>query len=135
MRLYHVTPRRNAPNIFAGGILVSKALGDLPAVWLVSKSRLPWAIDHVSKRHGVHIDDVGVFRVRVRREDVRRFSCRGVWYTRYSVSATDLTGYKVYMEMLAEAVFEDEARDGSEGHVANRVDPRCPVPVIDISRR
>jgi hypothetical protein len=58
------------------GILPALARGSLKAVWLVSRSRLAWAIAHVRERHAV--SEVVVFRVRVSRGALVRRR-RGVW--------------------------------------------------------
>jgi hypothetical protein len=74
--LFHVSPVRNLRSIGRFGLLPSLARAGLRAVWLVSRSRLTWAIAHVRERHSVA--DVVVFRVAVSRSSLVRRR-RGVW--------------------------------------------------------
>lgn len=70
MKLFHVTPRSNQQAIYSQGLLVEKSQGRERVLWLVSRSRVEWAIRHVKQRHGV--DDVAVLYVRVKARAVRK---------------------------------------------------------------
>lgn len=111
MKLFHVTLRQNADSILQSGLEVWRAKGDLKACWLVSKRRVAWAIDHVCKRHKVRPEEVGIFSVRVKRDDVRRFHSRGIWYSRRDVGPSLVVSYQTYEEMVEEflAIGEDHA--------------------------
>ncbi|HEX5273545.1 MAG TPA: hypothetical protein VFW33_23780 [Gemmataceae bacterium] len=76
IELLNVSPARNTRPIVRFGLLPALARGRIKAVWLVSRSRLEWAIAHVRKRHAV--SEVGVFRVRLSRGALVRRR-RGVW--------------------------------------------------------
>jgi hypothetical protein len=73
---FHVSPARNTRSVLRFGILTALARGPSKAVWLVSRSRLSWAIAHVRERHAV--SEVVVFRVCVSRGALVRRR-RGVW--------------------------------------------------------
>jgi hypothetical protein len=73
---FHVSPARNTRSILRFGILPALAKGSHKAVWLVSRSRLEWAMAHVRARHAVA--EVAVFRVSVSRAALVRRR-RGVW--------------------------------------------------------
>ena len=76
-RLYHVTPIENHNSIVQNGLLLSFALNtSRPAVWLVSKSRLSWAIKHTLRRH--RASGVSIYVVTVPRGWLTR-AWRGVW--------------------------------------------------------
>lgn len=58
MKLYHVTPTRNINSILARGLLVKKSKTANKCIWLVMRSRLDWAIEHVAARHNVPTSEV-----------------------------------------------------------------------------
>lgn len=70
MKLFHVTPRRNQQSIYRDGLLVDKSQCRERVLWLVSRSRVEWAIRHVQQRHGS--DDVAVLYVKLKARDVRK---------------------------------------------------------------
>lgn len=74
--LYHISPVLNTASTLEDGLLVSERRTRAACIWLVSASRVPYAIRHVQRRHGV--TEVAVFQVRVRRGLLRR-QRRGVW--------------------------------------------------------
>lgn len=90
--LWHATPRRNVKSIRRRGLLASKSLGKLRAVWLHTASNMPWAVLHTAKRHRCPADDVIVIAVRVGRQLVRRGARRGLWYSTADVPADRLGG-------------------------------------------
>src|SRR5262249_30291308 len=79
MLLRHATPRRRLERILRGGLLCSKSLGRLKAVWLHAPGKTAWAILHTVKHHGGRVEDVIVLELDVPRSWLRR-SRRGLWY-------------------------------------------------------
>lgn len=77
---YHVTLKTNWMPIGVMGLQVSYSSGAMDAVWLVSKHKLQWAVQHVCNRYGVKPHDLCVVRVRVRRSWLRRNKVKGAWY-------------------------------------------------------
>ena len=79
MVLYHVTHRRNIASIDTRGLLPAKSTGKEQAVWLVSRSLVPWALGHTAAKRGRGpITKLVVYRCEVARSKVRRFA-RGTW--------------------------------------------------------
>jgi hypothetical protein len=60
---YHVTPQDNDASIEARGILPEKSRGKRKRSWFVCAERLPWAIKHVARRHGVAEDEIVVYLI------------------------------------------------------------------------
>lgn len=84
--LYHVTPYPHL--IEADGVIAhDRSVNKIKAVWLVTKTRIPWAISHVADRHGVDTYEVYVFEVRVPRGWLVRWfgRTRHTWYCPRSV--------------------------------------------------
>lgn len=77
---YHVTRANLWYPIGVHGLRVDYSEGAIGAIWLVSKHKLAWAVEHVCKRHNVRPQDVIVIRVRVRRSWLRRNKVKGAWY-------------------------------------------------------
>src|SRR5215831_20619136 len=69
---FHATTRANLSGILAHGLLVSKAQGKEPAIWLHTPSKVHWAIAHTQKRHGGSLEDVVILEVQVTRRALRR---------------------------------------------------------------
>ena len=101
---YHVSPAANVDSIQQFGLLVNKSQGRLRGVWLVTETRVPWAINHTKKRHGC--DTVLVLRVHIPRRwrlssQQIKTNMRGVWLVRRDIphglvlSCTE-TRYGVY---------------------------------------
>lgn len=72
VRVFHVTPARNAKSILKRGILCSKSKGKLRRIWLCDAERLNWALVHVARHHKTTPDqmrvftcEVNIFRLRV----------------------------------------------------------------------
>jgi hypothetical protein len=84
MLLRHATPRRTLPSISRRGLLCSMSRGRLPAVWLHSPSKTPWAVLHTVKRHGGRVEGVIIIEVDVPRGWLRRNRKR-LWYTPYDI--------------------------------------------------
>jgi hypothetical protein len=74
----HATPLRNVRSILRRGLLPSRALGRLRAVWLHTPGRTGWAIPHVAQRHHVAASAVAVLTLEVPRSWLRR-NRRGCW--------------------------------------------------------
>ena len=81
MILYHVSPAANRDSIAASGVLTEYSQGKLPLVWLVSESRVEWAIRHTRRRHLMGEGQVDVWRVKIGRAKLRRTGRRGRWAT------------------------------------------------------
>jgi hypothetical protein len=81
--LYHVTHKANWFSVGTQGLLEMYAGNGGRGIFLVSKSRLDWAFEHISKRLGVPKFDLVVVKVRVRRSRLTpvRFRSvkRGMW--------------------------------------------------------
>jgi hypothetical protein len=71
--MYHVTPRYNVASILEHGLQVDCAIGRIKGVWLCDALRLPWAIAHVAKHHGVDVVNLSAMAV-----DVSKYKLRGV---------------------------------------------------------
>lgn len=80
MYLYHVTHKSLWLSIGVQGLLLDYSSGAKAAIWLVSESRVSWAVAHVKSRDNVPAQDLIVVSVRVRRGVLRRNRLRGVWY-------------------------------------------------------
>lgn len=74
--LYHVSPGRNVESILTYGLEVARSIRFPLSVWLVSESRINWAVNHTFNRHDC--TKVDIYRVRVQRRRLIRFR-RGVW--------------------------------------------------------
>jgi hypothetical protein len=83
-RLYHITPSRNVSGILRDGLLLAHAQGRTPAIWLCARTLVPWAIQHVRRRHGVQA--VTILEVHIPRRHLAHFT-RGRWFTRVDISA------------------------------------------------
>ena len=79
MVLYHITPRRNMAIIDKYGLLPERATGKEKAVWLVTRTLIPWGLAHTATKPGKGpITRLVVYRVEVSRAQLRR-RCRGLW--------------------------------------------------------
>lgn len=91
MILYHVTVRENWFPIQTLGLLTqfNDEKVAMKGIFLVSKDRVKWAMDHVSSRHGRSIGELIVVTVRVRRSKLRKITFRtvknGVWLHRTDI--------------------------------------------------
>lgn len=63
MFLYHITERRLLGPIKRTGLRPDKARGILRAVWFVEGRLIPWAVDHVTSRRSVNVDDIVILQV------------------------------------------------------------------------
>jgi len=99
MRLYHVTNRCNQASIDATGLDPAKAShGVEKAVWLVSRSVVPWALAHTAAKPGRGgVADLVVYSVDVPRRDLKRFR-RGVWRCYRTVRPVGVTGSAEYTD-------------------------------------
>jgi len=83
MTLYHVTRKENWFPVQVLGLIADFGESKKPSVFLVSRSRIPWAIKHISKRDGVPQDEYIIVTVHVRRSKLSRLTwpgCkRGLW--------------------------------------------------------
>lgn len=83
MYLYHVTHKHNWFPVMTLGLQATYSHSLTLTVFLVTESKISWAMAHVCNRHGWDIDDCVVVAVRVRRANLRRVTwrgcTRGVW--------------------------------------------------------
>ncbi len=105
MLLRHATIVKNLPSIIKAGLLTSKSLGKLPAVWLCSAAKTLWATGHVVRRHGGRIESVVVLEVEVPRDWLRR-SKKGLWYCRRDISPDRIRGIITFGELTRSPVGE-----------------------------
>lgn len=66
MMLFHVSPRKNDASILKSGILLKYHKCYEPAVWLVKRDLLEWAIRHVKQRHKCEYVTVWAVRLKAR---------------------------------------------------------------------
>jgi len=78
--------KQNEASINKNGILPSKAKGATNHVWLHTFSNRHWAILHTAKKHGVSVEDVIIFEVKVTRKNltphnlvISKKAKRGFW--------------------------------------------------------
>ena len=90
MILFHCSPCDNETTIRALGLDLDFCQTAVHAIWLVTHSRLNWALRHASTRHNVAPDEIDVWRVRVSRRKVARYG-RGIWLSRVDVPPSALT--------------------------------------------
>lgn len=105
MLLRHATPRRNLRSIQRRGLLCSRSLGRLAAVWLVAPSQTSWAVLHTVRRHGGDCTSVSVLELDVPRRLLRRYK-RGLWYC-----TTDLDWQRVRRVLTFAEVSESPVTD------------------------
>jgi len=79
--LYHVTPSYNSEAIEVSGILPAFARRAHKASWYVKRSRIQWAILHVSNIHCVAVSDISVCAVLVEWKNMKRSGKEGMYYT------------------------------------------------------
>jgi hypothetical protein len=79
MTFYHVSHGDNWYSIVEHGLDTKRSTGRKPAIWLVTPSRLSWAISHVCRLKGYTPNDLVVFTVTVRRSWLQKTKMRGVW--------------------------------------------------------
>lgn len=91
MALYHVTLKTNRESIVREGLCPFYAKGKLRAVWLVSQSRILWAIVHICTRDKVNPHDVLVLECVVPLEEAKRFRA-GIHYTEKTIPVEDVWG-------------------------------------------
>ncbi len=91
VEFFHVSPARNLRSINRFGILPSMARQGMRVSWLVSRSKVAWAINHVRDRHSVA--DVVVFRIVVERTSLIRRR-RGVWTTDSAVLPSQIVSFR-----------------------------------------
>ena len=63
--MYHVTPRRNVPQIMREGLLVKHAKGKTKGIWLAHALRLPWLVCHISRHQKTRQEDLSILVVEV----------------------------------------------------------------------
>jgi hypothetical protein len=80
--LFHVTTARRLTNILTRGLLTKFAKGKLPAVWLVRRPMLWWAVAHVAARHKARLEELVALEVRVPKAWVRRHPGRLLYVTK-----------------------------------------------------
>ncbi len=105
MFLRHATLARNLASICRAGLLTSKSQGKLPAVWLCSAVKTPWAAIHVTRRHGGRIENVVVLEIDVPRSWLRR-SKRGLYYCRRDIPPERIRGVVTFASLSRSPVDE-----------------------------
>jgi hypothetical protein len=102
--LYHVTPRINYRSIYVFGLLLRAARDEPHEIWLVSASKVNWALAHCARRHAVPVDSLTVIAVDVprrwsmdgslsgntRTRKLKRYK-RGVWRCAVDIPSCRLT--------------------------------------------
>jgi hypothetical protein len=78
MTLYHVTHKNNWFPVQTVGLIAEFSQSRRQTVFLVTKSKIAWAIKHVSKRDGVPADEYIVVTVKVRRSRLTRMTWPGL---------------------------------------------------------
>jgi len=79
MIVYHVTPKSNLKSIKRNGVLPSLAQGTFKASWYVSIDLIPWAINHVARRHKVRHEDLILCVCAITAKDRYRHGRSGVY--------------------------------------------------------
>ena len=83
MILYHVSHKSNWFSVGVQGLLTDYARGRFQSVFLVARSKVPYAIRHISRLEGYPAEELIVVRVRVRRSWLSRLTWpgarRGLW--------------------------------------------------------
>lgn len=83
--LYHVTLDSNWQSIALLGLLTAFSEGRKDAIWLVSESRIRWAIGHISRLRHIEQERMILIKLTVRRSWLTRTSLRGVWVCREDI--------------------------------------------------
>lgn len=83
--LYHVSPESNLASINERGIDPTFSQGKLTTMYYVDEKRLFWAMLHVSRRHHVSLDQLRVFTVPVRRENMVKTALAGVYRSNFTL--------------------------------------------------
>lgn len=78
MTLYHVTHKNNWFPVQTLGLIAEFSQSRRQTVFLVTKSKIAWAIKHVSKRDGLPEDEYVVVTVCVRRSRLTRMTWPGL---------------------------------------------------------
>jgi hypothetical protein len=79
MRLYHATPMSNVQSILENGVLESK--GAIKTIWVHGIRAREWALEHVSRRHGVPKHEIVFFAFNLDTRRLTRTNQRCVWHT------------------------------------------------------
>lgn len=103
MILYHVTHKNNWFSVGVQGLLTDYARGRYQSIFLVSKSRIPYAIRHVSRLDGYDETELIVVSVRVRRSWLSRLTWPGaklgLWRCRRSISPARIEWVETWPEL------------------------------------
>jgi len=100
MYLYHVAHKNLWFSFASQGVLTMYSEGALPAVWLVSRHRIGWAIQHVSRRHNLCPSELCVVRVRVRRDWVRKSRVSGTWLCMFDIQPVRIEWIKPAVPLM-----------------------------------
>lgn len=95
--LYHVTPRINVCTILQHGLLTDLANGQIRGVWLCDAVRLPWAVAHIGKHHGVRVNDLSILTVDASDITLRRIRS-GVFVSKADIEMTRI-GEVIYFAL------------------------------------
>ena len=63
--VWHCTPKWNLDSILVYGVDPTKALGNIQRSWFVQWHGLPYALAHISARHGVSVNQLAVIRLKI----------------------------------------------------------------------
>jgi hypothetical protein len=120
MTLYHVTHKNNWFPISTLGILAEFSQSKSGIVFLVSRSKIDWAIEHVSKRNNQPPAEYIVVTVHVRRSRLSRLtwrgSRRGVWRHRGNVPVNRIDWVDSYPEKTLAAFLPEGVEPNQEKH-------------------
>lgn len=94
-RYFHVTTTACVESIAASGLLVCCAAptARIKGVWLVTASKVAWAIVHVASKRRVALEQVVVVEIEVNRKTLKKFR-QGIWVSRVDVDASRIKAYR-----------------------------------------
>lgn len=92
MLLYHLTERRCMSSIRRFGLDPRCSRGSRQVVWLCSRSRIVWAVNHVSAHHGTRPESMVLVPVRVPRAWLLRTNRPGIWQCNRQIPPARLGG-------------------------------------------
>jgi len=82
MDLYHVTPNTTRDSITRQGVEPIYSRGKMRVSWWVDRSRLMWALAHVSAKHQVSVDKLDIWVTTDKQiKNRHRSAWQGVFYT------------------------------------------------------
>jgi len=126
MTLYHVTHKNNWFPVRTMGLIAEFSQSRRETVFLVTQSKIGWAISHVANRDGLPEDEYIVVTVRVRRSKLTRMTWpglrRGLWRHAGDIPACRIEWVDSYPErtligFLPEGVYpvDNDTQEGNDG--------------------